>query len=332
MLESAGRPDAQASNDLDGAVGLTQILAETGQNLLGMRIDVRRSERLTRGIQRGRKVAARLRERRRVDERFDPAKAIAATARYLQIAKQRLGRDDLAVAELPHGHRQHAERARRLRPGATSPTRSSSSTPRRCATRGRGASSRGSATTPRPTSGGSWRPRRSCACYREDPPASRAGPSSRAARRRPRRCCTRPTAPRRSATRSRSAAPARPGELAGLDARAPRPRRRADRPARWASSPGGCTSRRALYRALRPQALRMLEVIGAGTKRDRAHRPARRDEHGARHALPARARRAQHRGDAQLLACTRPAGRFDISRDLPLAAPRRSRSSSCSTA
>ena len=31
MLESAGRPDAQASNDLAGAVGLTQILAETGR-------------------------------------------------------------------------------------------------------------------------------------------------------------------------------------------------------------------------------------------------------------------------------------------------------------
>ena len=98
MLESAGRPEAQASNDLEGAVGLTQILAETGQNLLGMRIDVRQSERLTRGIRRGRKVAARLRARRRVDERFDPAKAIAATARYLQIAEERLGRDDLAVA------------------------------------------------------------------------------------------------------------------------------------------------------------------------------------------------------------------------------------------
>src|SRR3954464_5935314 len=36
MLESAGRADAQASNDLEGAVGLTQILAETGRDLLGM--------------------------------------------------------------------------------------------------------------------------------------------------------------------------------------------------------------------------------------------------------------------------------------------------------
>src|SRR3954465_11634228 len=98
MLESAGIPDAQASNDLNGAVGLTQILAETGQHLLGMRIDVRASARLTRGINRGHKVAARLRERRRVDERFDPAKALAATARYLQIAKARLHRTDLAIA------------------------------------------------------------------------------------------------------------------------------------------------------------------------------------------------------------------------------------------
>src|SRR3954453_15668338 len=98
MLESAGIPDAQASNDLNGAVGLTQILAETGQHLLGMRIDVHASARLTRGINRGHKVAQRLRERRRVDERFDPAKALAATARYLQIAKARLHRTDLAIA------------------------------------------------------------------------------------------------------------------------------------------------------------------------------------------------------------------------------------------
>src|SRR3954453_7658470 len=98
MLESAGIPDAQASNDLNGAVGLTQILAETGRDLLGMRIDVRASARLTRGIGRGHKVAQRSRERRRVDERFDPAKALAATARYLQIAKARLHRTDLAIA------------------------------------------------------------------------------------------------------------------------------------------------------------------------------------------------------------------------------------------
>src|SRR4051812_11989303 len=103
FLESAGREDARASNDLDGAVGLTQILAETAQSLLGLRVDVRASERLTRGISRGRKVEARTRVRRRVDERFDPAKALAATGRYLTIARERLGRQDLAIASYHMG-------------------------------------------------------------------------------------------------------------------------------------------------------------------------------------------------------------------------------------
>ena len=104
FLESAGRPDAQAGNDLRGAVGLTQILAETGQNLLGMKIDVAASEKLTRGIRRGRRVASRTRERRRVDERFDPAKAVAATVRYLQFARGELdGREDMAIASYHMG-------------------------------------------------------------------------------------------------------------------------------------------------------------------------------------------------------------------------------------
>jgi hypothetical protein len=103
MLESAGRPDARASNDLRSAVGLTQILAETGQNLLGLHIDVKASERLTRGILRGRRVRQREAVRRRVDERFDPDKAVEATARYLDFAKGKLGRDDLAVVSYHMG-------------------------------------------------------------------------------------------------------------------------------------------------------------------------------------------------------------------------------------
>jgi hypothetical protein len=97
FLESAGRADARASDDLRSAVGLTQILAETGQSLLAMKIDVSASERLTRGILRGHRVRQREAQRRRVDERFDPAKALEATARYLDFAKRRLGRDDHAV-------------------------------------------------------------------------------------------------------------------------------------------------------------------------------------------------------------------------------------------
>lgn len=102
LLESAGRPDARASNDLHGAAGLTQILAETGGNLLALKVDVAASTRLTRRLDRGvpPRAAARLRARRRqVDERFDPAKALEATGRYLDFARSRLGgRDDLAVA------------------------------------------------------------------------------------------------------------------------------------------------------------------------------------------------------------------------------------------
>jgi hypothetical protein len=103
LLESAGRADARASSDLRSAVGLTQILAETGQSLLGMRIDVKASERVTRGILRGHRVRKRLALRRRVDERFDPAKALEATARYLDFAKGKLGRDDLAIVSYHMG-------------------------------------------------------------------------------------------------------------------------------------------------------------------------------------------------------------------------------------
>jgi len=111
FLESAGRANAVAGDpsDLSVAVGLTQILAETGQNLLDMRIDVERSEKLTarveRAFERGRTERAReLRRRRaRIDERFDPEKALAATARYLQFARGELGRTDLAVVSYHMG-------------------------------------------------------------------------------------------------------------------------------------------------------------------------------------------------------------------------------------
>ncbi|WP_320669291.1 DUF5715 family protein [Patulibacter defluvii] len=104
-LESAGRPDAMASDDVEGAAGFTQIVAGTGSDLLGMKIDVARSKRLTRLIRRGgRKRAAREAERRRVDPRFDPRAALEATTRYLDIARKRLGgRDDLAVASYHMG-------------------------------------------------------------------------------------------------------------------------------------------------------------------------------------------------------------------------------------
>ena len=106
LLESAGRPDAIASDDLEGAVGLTQILAETGTSLLGMDVDVRASERLTRRLGRARSEgeADRLRARRReVDQRFDPEAALAGTGRYLKLAMDELGREDLAVVSYHMG-------------------------------------------------------------------------------------------------------------------------------------------------------------------------------------------------------------------------------------
>jgi Transglycosylase SLT domain len=103
FVESAGRPQVIAGSDPADASGLSQILASTGQALLGMHIDLARSRRLTDQIAtasalgRAARVARLERQRARVDDRFDPAKALAATVRYLEIAEQHFGRADLAV-------------------------------------------------------------------------------------------------------------------------------------------------------------------------------------------------------------------------------------------
>jgi hypothetical protein len=109
FLESGGRPDVIAGSDPVAASGLTQILAETGQNFLGLRVDLDASRRLTVRIAgadaRGDDaLAERLRQRRReVDERFDPERALAGTVRYLETALDRLGRPDLAVVSYHMG-------------------------------------------------------------------------------------------------------------------------------------------------------------------------------------------------------------------------------------
>ena len=156
LLESAGRPDARASDDLEGAVGLTQILAETGANLLDMQVDVRASERLTRRLAnaRGPREADRIRARRRqVDERFDPQKSLAATGRYLKLAKDEFGREDLAVVSYHMGIG-NLQRCSVPTGTTTRATRSSSSTPPRTSTRAPTGCSPGWGTTRRPTSGG----------------------------------------------------------------------------------------------------------------------------------------------------------------------------------
>jgi hypothetical protein len=109
FVESAGRPDVIAGSDPANAAGLTQILAGTGQSLLGMHIDLARSRKLTASIdaasfagQAG--TVARLeRQRAAIDDRFDPAKALAAAVRYLQTARARFGRLDLAIVSYHMG-------------------------------------------------------------------------------------------------------------------------------------------------------------------------------------------------------------------------------------
>lgn len=133
LLESAGRPEVIAGDDPEVASGLAQIVASTGIDLLGMRVDLPRSQELTRRIaateqeaakrriqatssKRMKRLAAarRLRElarlnlalrwqRRRIDERFDPAAALDGMGRYLEIAEERFGRTDLAVASYHMG-------------------------------------------------------------------------------------------------------------------------------------------------------------------------------------------------------------------------------------
>ena len=108
FLESAGREDAMAG-DTEGAVGLTQILAETGQNLLGMHVDVAKSRRYTRRIRRALvrghllKVQRLRAARAKVDQRFDPQLSLLATARYLTMAKARFKREDLAFVSYHMG-------------------------------------------------------------------------------------------------------------------------------------------------------------------------------------------------------------------------------------
>jgi predicted small lipoprotein YifL len=91
FLESAGRQYAQAGS-LEGAAGLTQIVAQTATGLLGMHVDLAKARRAKSG-----------RALRRADDRFVPALALAATERYLRFAKQKVGRTDLALASYHMG-------------------------------------------------------------------------------------------------------------------------------------------------------------------------------------------------------------------------------------
>ena len=106
FVESAGRPYVVAGSDAASAAGLTQILAATGQSLLGMHVDLAKSRALltklgnTGSPRAFRRALAAL---QRADDRFSPRRALAATVRYLQAAEHRFGRADLAVVSYHMG-------------------------------------------------------------------------------------------------------------------------------------------------------------------------------------------------------------------------------------
>ena len=80
FLESAGRPDVIAGPTPESASGLAQIIPSTATELLGMEVDLAASVALTEriGDSDGPGETDRLlAERARVDERFDPERAIA---------------------------------------------------------------------------------------------------------------------------------------------------------------------------------------------------------------------------------------------------------------
>jgi predicted small lipoprotein YifL len=91
FLESAGRQYAQAGS-LEGAAGLTQIVAQTATGLLGMHVDLAKARKAKSG-----------KALRRADDRFVPALALAGAERYLRFAKSKLGRTDLALASYHMG-------------------------------------------------------------------------------------------------------------------------------------------------------------------------------------------------------------------------------------
>ncbi|HWD66141.1 MAG TPA: lytic transglycosylase domain-containing protein [Solirubrobacteraceae bacterium] len=104
FLESAGRPYVVAGGSVQDAAGLTQILPSTGSSVLGLHIDLARSGPLLAAAEAAQSAGAAQRLARlnarlaKADQRFDPALALAATVRYLQMAERQLGRLDLAVA------------------------------------------------------------------------------------------------------------------------------------------------------------------------------------------------------------------------------------------
>ncbi len=121
FLESAGRPEARAPGGIEGAAGLTQILAETATSLLEMQVDVERSGELH--APDGPGAAAGQRAPRRGAQPGAPARGRplrpregAGRDRALpEAGNGALPARGLRVRLLPHGHGQPRDRDRGLR-------------------------------------------------------------------------------------------------------------------------------------------------------------------------------------------------------------------------
>ena len=235
-----------------------------------MHVDVATSRRYTRRIRRALRARARCSRSQRCAPpapRSTSAStrqgACSATARYLTIAKARFGREDLAFVSYHMGMgnlqsvlRAYGKRRRRA-------TRSSTSTPRPSATPPPTRSSPRSATTPPTTGGSSARPRRSCACSRDDAGELARLEAAQTAKNSAEEVLHPPGSTPRFATPAKLkqawadeqiVAFPQNERVTGLRARRPHGRAR--------------RRRRTLYRGLRPEALAIALYIGAAGARD----------------------------------------------------------------
>jgi len=109
FLESAGRPEVMAGETPAAASGLAQITPSAAADFLGLKLDLNESKVLTRKIAKtdakgdskeARKLSAK---RAKIDERFEPEKALDGAATYLEKAGERFGADDLATVSYHMG-------------------------------------------------------------------------------------------------------------------------------------------------------------------------------------------------------------------------------------
>ena len=357
FLESAGRPTVMADGtprerhgaDADHPVdrrrrcsGCAWISARSLEINRALAREQRRAVLVARrrrsGAPHGASVRRLVRERKVVDERFDPQKSLEAAVRYLRIARRRFGRDDLAIASYHMGIgnlrtvidtlRRPACVARAPR-GGRSALRALVAAPLlRLVAHAQPAHveapDRRSATTRATTSSRCWHRGRSCGCARTDPRRARAAIELQTAK-----------ASAEELLRPESRYP--PYED-NEDLRAPTSAASSCRcrttpcgwatgsAAAWARSRSGSTSRGSSTAACGPKRSRRCCTSSKEYRRIAGHGHAARDEHGARPALPGAACRRRTSRRRASSRSTRPA-----SQSTSPSRARRRRCASCSS-